>query len=268
LPTEAIGDFTQAIRLDPKYAFAYRARGDAYLAQANYAQAIANYGEAIRLDYKYATALSQRARCYYADKQYFKALSDCEDAMRISPETVAAYNICGCVYLALKEYDKAIDKFLAANQRNPQDVKVLNNLGVAYEGKNDWPAAIKCYNAALEINADDVVGLHNRGVAYLRSMGEKTAAGIEHAAGKVVEGESKVRIPANLDKACDDLLKAVAIAPKDANIRYDLGIAYFLQEKYDLAKQQFDEALRIKPDFSNARNYRDQCLKLLPKKSS
>ncbi len=51
----AIADFNEAIRLNPKYTFAFNNRGNAYDAKNDHDRAIADYTEAIRLDPKYHT---------------------------------------------------------------------------------------------------------------------------------------------------------------------------------------------------------------------
>ena len=56
----AIADFTEAIRLDPKYANAYVNRGVAYGDKGENDRAIADYTEAIRLDPKFAHAYCNR----------------------------------------------------------------------------------------------------------------------------------------------------------------------------------------------------------------
>ena len=60
----AIADYTEAIRLDPKYANAYHNRGLAYRDKGDTDRAIADYTEAIRLDPKYANAYNNRGVAY------------------------------------------------------------------------------------------------------------------------------------------------------------------------------------------------------------
>lgn len=57
---EKIRCYTQAIRLDPKYANAYNNRGNAKNNLGRYQKAIGDYDEAIRLDPKYAYAYNNR----------------------------------------------------------------------------------------------------------------------------------------------------------------------------------------------------------------
>src|SRR5262249_18402364 len=51
----AIADYTEAIRLNPKYAYPYNGRGNAYNDKKDYVRAIADYTEAIKIDPAYAS---------------------------------------------------------------------------------------------------------------------------------------------------------------------------------------------------------------------
>ena len=57
---EAISDYDEAIRLDPKDAIAYNNRGLAKSELGKYLEAISDYDEAIRLDPKDAAARTNR----------------------------------------------------------------------------------------------------------------------------------------------------------------------------------------------------------------
>jgi len=62
----AIADFSEAIRLDPKFAIAFSGRGLAYSAKGDHDRAIADFNEAIRLDPKSRIAFYNRGLAYDA----------------------------------------------------------------------------------------------------------------------------------------------------------------------------------------------------------
>jgi lipoprotein NlpI len=82
----AIADFTEAIRLDPKYAAAYDNRGNAYNAKGDFDRAIPDYTEAIRLDPKNAFAYRHRGLAYFYNGNFAKALADLGQASGLDPK--------------------------------------------------------------------------------------------------------------------------------------------------------------------------------------
>ena len=60
----AIQDYTEAIRLDPQYAIAYRGRGVVYSDLGQHQRSIQDYDEAIRLDPQSAIAYYNRDVTY------------------------------------------------------------------------------------------------------------------------------------------------------------------------------------------------------------
>ncbi len=86
----AIKDFTEVIRLNPKYAQAYLDRGLAWY-KTDLDKAIADYTEAIRLDPKFAWAYCDRGLAWSAKKDPDKAIADFNDALRLDPKLGEAY---------------------------------------------------------------------------------------------------------------------------------------------------------------------------------
>ena len=73
---KAIGDYSNAIRLDPKYTLAYINRGVSYFHTAEYDKAIADYTAAIRLNPLDADAYYNRGLSYKSKGKLRKAKAD------------------------------------------------------------------------------------------------------------------------------------------------------------------------------------------------
>ncbi|NES67722.1 MAG: serine protease, partial [Okeania sp. SIO2D1] len=106
---QAIADYNQAIRLNPKFALAYYNRGVAYDLLGEYENALADYDASIRLNY---TSLwlpyTARAGIYKKQGEYKKAIADYNQAIQINSQYTIAYFNRGNVYSDQGEYEKAI----------------------------------------------------------------------------------------------------------------------------------------------------------------
>jgi tetratricopeptide (TPR) repeat protein len=60
----ALSDYGEAIRLDPKYAPAYNARGNAWIFKGDIDRAIADYNQAVQLDPKFTSAYNGRGNAW------------------------------------------------------------------------------------------------------------------------------------------------------------------------------------------------------------
>ncbi len=83
LLTEAIAEFDEAIRLDPKLVQAYYHRGNVYRSLGEYEPAFQNYSDAIRLDTQFAPAYANRAVVFAFLGDQASARRDLEKAARL-----------------------------------------------------------------------------------------------------------------------------------------------------------------------------------------
>jgi tetratricopeptide (TPR) repeat protein len=157
---KAIADYTQAIRLDPNNAVAYRERGVALSQKGDNDKAIADYNQAIRLNPNYARAYINRGNAYDDKGDYDKAIADYNQAIRLDPNDALAYvgrgseyAIRGIVYAIKGDYDKAIADYTQAIRLDPNYADAYVGRGVVYYyAKDDYDRAIADCTAALRIN--------------------------------------------------------------------------------------------------------------------
>ena len=79
----AIAAFSEAIRLNPKYAVAYCNRGNAYGRKGENDEAVADYTTAIRLNPKDAIAYNKRGICFENKGEHEKAIADFTDSIQL-----------------------------------------------------------------------------------------------------------------------------------------------------------------------------------------
>lgn len=82
---QAVGAFSDAIKLAPKYARAYRSRGHAYYAIQQYENSVKDYTFAIGLEPKNADAYFERGRAYKALEMLDRSKEDREMAIKLDP---------------------------------------------------------------------------------------------------------------------------------------------------------------------------------------
>jgi len=153
----AINDYTEAIRLNPNDAASYNNRGNVYYYYLdNYYQAIADYTEAIRLDSKYATATTyyNRGIAYHNINNFNQAIADFTQVIRLTPNNSTAYFYRGYAYGEFGSYDQAIADYTQAIRLNPNDASAYNNRGWAYEKKGNKLDWFYAYDNYIKAKAD------------------------------------------------------------------------------------------------------------------
>ena len=127
---EAIAEYDEAIRLNPKYALAYNNRGSAYYELGQYERAIQDFDEAIRLNPEFAGAYYNRGNAYHGLGQYERAIEDYGEAIRINPEFAEAYHNRGITYKLQGKKLQAIadfEKFITLTD-NPQRIEMARQI--------------------------------------------------------------------------------------------------------------------------------------------
>src|SRR3954467_5590991 len=94
----ALSDYSDAIKINPKHARAFNNRGTIYKEKGDLDRAIADFSEAIRLDPKFAAAFFNRGNAYDDRGDDAKALADLDAAIRLDPKNAAALTVRGVVW--------------------------------------------------------------------------------------------------------------------------------------------------------------------------
>ena len=162
----AIAAYNEAIRLDPKSAFAYVSRGDAYADKGDNDRAIADFNEAIRLDPKSALAFRSRGVAYADKGDNDRAIADFNKAIRLDPKSALAFRSRGDAYANKDDYDRAIADYNEAIRLDPKSALAFRNRGIAYAYKGDHDRAIADYSEAIRLDPKSALAFSHRGVSY------------------------------------------------------------------------------------------------------
>jgi len=162
----AIADYSQAIKLNPKYVDAYNNRGLAYMHKQDYDRAIADFNQAIKLAPNDSIAYNNRAFAYEGKGDYDRAIADYTQAIKLDPNDSIAYNNRAFAYKEKGDYDRAIADFNQVIKLEPDDINAYYLRGEAYLCKQDYDRAIEDFNQVIKLEPDDAYAYNGRGEAY------------------------------------------------------------------------------------------------------
>lgn len=166
--TNAVADFTEAIRLDPTFPSIPVNRGNLYSREGDYVRALADYNEALRVDPRHTNAYFNRGNTYYLMGDIAQAIMDYGRALRLDPRDAYALNGRCWVYATQgQELDRALAD-CNASLRIASLPGTLDSRGLVHMRRGEFSAALADYDAALRGDASLVGSLYGRGVARLR----------------------------------------------------------------------------------------------------
>jgi len=111
--------------IDPEKALEHKAKGNALFKEGKWPEAVKEYTEAIKRDPKNHTVYSNRATCYAKLLAFDSSLKDCEECIKIEPKFVKAWIRKGRIEHLKKQYHKAISSFEKAMAIEPTNQELL-----------------------------------------------------------------------------------------------------------------------------------------------
>ena len=186
--TQAVSDYTNAIRVNSRHAKAYYNRGNVYVKQGDLAQAIADYTKAVEINPDYSEAYYNRANTYEKQGNVAQAISDYTKAIKINPKYAAAYCNRGNVYQSQGNLQQAINDYNKALGENPNDNASLYNRGLAYYGIEQYGKSLEDYTVAISQNPSKEAYEN-----FIKNVPEKKASDIKNTRNEILQAfEDKI----------------------------------------------------------------------------
>lgn len=160
---EAVRDLEEAVKLDATMAGAFIYLGNAYLGKGEDKQAVANFEKAIRLNPNSAYAYFSRGLTYYITRDNDRAIADLNEAIRLNPGYVEALKYRGDAYFGKNDYDSAVASYKEAQKIHPRDPEIPYRKGIVLVTKRDFEEAITAFDEALRLNPRNASALWFRG---------------------------------------------------------------------------------------------------------
>jgi serine/threonine protein kinase/tetratricopeptide (TPR) repeat protein/TolB-like protein len=224
----AIDHFSEALRIDPKFALAYTGLADASLWMYSQKKdsfwtekALNGARQAQALNDKLAEVHFSLGSVYAATGQTAKAISELNRAQELAPNSDDGYRRLGNIYLDAGQKAPAIQALRKAVEINPYYWVNVNSLGVAYLRTGDYEQAIKLFQSVAQLEPQNEVGFANLGITYV-AMGQ-------------------------YQDSIAPLETAMKIDPQPAVIS-NLGTSFFYVGRYADAVKQFEKAVELNPN--------------------
>lgn len=145
-----ISDFTDAIRLEPDYADAYRRRGIDRLSQDDRQGALTDFDEAIRVEPDHAVTRTQRGLLRHILGDRSGAVADFDEAIRLDgPSAAAALTGRGDVREELGDRDRALADFDSAIRLDPSYAEAFRSRGSVRVDLGDYHGAVADFDQAI-----------------------------------------------------------------------------------------------------------------------
>ena len=162
-----------------------------------------------------------------------------------------------------------IERFEGVVVDNPQDLEARLTMAQLHYENGDYSKAIQYAEPVLEAHPDEPAPLFLLGVVYSEAdQIEAAVASLEHLveirrespmaqADQLLEaslyflGANYIKLN-QVDLAIEVLSEALAIDGADADVLYQLGLAYASKGEHERSVESFQEAVRFVPDFAEA----------------
>jgi tetratricopeptide (TPR) repeat protein len=230
---DALSDFDEAIRLNPKMAAAYRARGLVWVERKDDERALADFAQAIKIDPKDDRAFAERGKVQNLRNNMKSAIADYDAAIRINPKISAYWTARGLARRSDKDFAGSISDFSEAIRLEPRSALNWFYRGESKDAQNSVPArdeAIADLSRAIQLDSTEPDFFSSRGSAFIK------------------RGE--------FAKAIIDYDVAYRLDPKSNEIRLRRGSALIRLERFDEALEMANQILKQDPANGSAFNIR------------
>jgi len=200
--------------------------------------------------------------CAHLQQRHWKnSITLCEHALDVTENNYKAHF---CMTEMLREQGRVQEAIWHNSQAvkiKPDYLEAINGLGLSYHDAGELDKAIVCYRKALEIHPTLTAAHVNLGSALVKKGNlEEAVWHYEQALQKLDLAIVRSKLAHVLIKlgrfpdAVGEYRKLLLRLPGDPKIHNGLGIALFKDGKIDEGIAHITEALRLKPDFPEARN--------------
>jgi len=258
--TRALEDIRKSIIIDSTYSAYYVTLGEIFLGMGKLKNCVQSLDRALKLDPNSKEAYLKLAEISIVLDDNKKAIEYIDKVMQIDELEPKAYFMRGIVLLkvgdtihGIRNFQKAIDVdqdffdahlqlgLLYLDKKNKLAIDYFNNalnidpgnadvtyyLGMYYQEIGNYEKAIQIYQAIIDNNPDYFIAMYNIGFVNLVYLKDYA-------------------------KAIEYFNKTIEFNPEYTDAFYNRGFAYELTGNVENSKQDYQQALRLSPNYEKA----------------
>ncbi|OGS42659.1 MAG: hypothetical protein A3K67_05490 [Euryarchaeota archaeon RBG_16_62_10] len=237
---KALDHFDRAIMFKEDYDVPWRLKGNTLDEMGYHEQALECYKHALELYPESDETWFSLGSCLFALGRYAEEISCYERALQFNSNMQKALVNKGSTLHRLGRFQEALDAYDKVLKINYRLEKVHNNRGATLHSLNRLNEALASYNRAIELKHDYVEAWMNKG-NLLYEM-------------------------ARYGDALEAFNQMTQVRPELPKGWYLRGLAARKTGNISLAKASFDQALKLDPDYSEARKALDDASKRIAEK--
>lgn len=218
--------FQRIIEQNDNNTEAYLKLGEIAYYSRDYERAMTSLSKVTERDKSNRTALFMKAFIYKEIDDTAKAVTLLQKVCDLYPDYAPAFEELGLLY-ANRHNALALEYLATANRIEPTNTNVLYGIGMFYQETGNYNKAEETYKQLLDINPNHIDAWHNRGYLQLYTF-------------------------QNTDLAIEYFGRALQIDNRDLAALTNRGCAYEAKGMHDLAKADFQAAVKIDPNFTPA----------------
>jgi len=256
--------------------------GQAFLKKGLYEEAIGEFEEAIILDPRVSGLYNSLGTAYIAVGRFDEALGVLEQALKLKADRADYHNNLGVAYLKKEQCRKAVERFQRALEINPYFAEACFNLalGLALNSvtKEDFQLSVNGQQRIVEhLEKAAKINPNYKNEHIARGEEALRRNEYEKAYEDFLQGQRHIPKPADLSFVIDFYLQVLYNSkklnsaaiwrhirqlqdiidkhPNYADLYNHLGVAYVVMSKYvnNKAVQYFEKAQQINPAFDRAK---------------